>query len=289
MPSPLAEPLAVPGTETSPAQRLTFSLPGFSSPAFSPPLRFKRLFLTIGETFVRIAIAFFALSLPWLAAKQLYILEMTVSARKVAGTPLIIATGFEQRFWQIQPHNPLFDDLKIAISERDEALVELMRITKKAKKKGKKTLERDHENEESIKGLRKERDNLMAEVAKGERYLQKLQKEKEDEVEVLEKEITKGESKLRNSRKKRKTKSKSSKRRSQRARGICENGRTKMRSQRARRICKNCRRKGGRSRSPQRGDHEAGKGLGGKRNGVGGKESGGRQEKPRGKRRPQDG
>ena len=197
MPSPLAEPLAVPGTETPPAQRSTFSLPDFLSPAFSPPLRFKQLFSTIGATFVRIATAFFALSLPWLAASQLYLLEMTFSARKVASTPLIIATGFEQRFWQIQPHNPLFDDLKIAISERDEALVELKRITKKAKKKGKKALERDHENEESIKGLRKERDNLLAEVAKGETNLQKLRKEKEDEVEVLEKEITKGESNLR--------------------------------------------------------------------------------------------
>ena len=196
MPSPLTEPLAVPGTKTPPVQKSTFSLLGFSSPAFWPPLRFRQLFLSIGATLIRIAMAFFALSLPWLAARQLYLLEMRVFARKVAGTPLIIATGFEQGFSQIQPHNPLFDDLKIAISERDEALVELMRITKKAKKKGKKAIERDHENEESIKGLCKERDNLLAEVAKGERDLRKLQKEKDNEVEVLKMEIRKGERNL---------------------------------------------------------------------------------------------
>ena len=93
---------------------------------------------------------------------------MTVSVRKTAGTPLLNASGFEQKFWQIQSHHPLPDDLKLAISERYEALVEQMRIVKKAREEEKKALERDHENAKSIKRLHKEREDLLAELARGE-------------------------------------------------------------------------------------------------------------------------
>lgn len=144
----------------------------------------------MAATLVRIAMVFFVLSLPWLAARQLYLVEMAMSARKAAGTPFIIVNGFEDRFWQIQPHNPLFDDLKISISECDRALVELMQTTKNANEERKKALERDHENDECIKGLRNERDNLLAELAKGERALNELQEENEDELKVLKKEMT---------------------------------------------------------------------------------------------------
>ena len=180
-----------PDSPNPPASNSTFSPLGFSFPAFSPPYDFYQLCATIGGTVARIAMAFFALCLPWLAARQLYLLEMTVSARMAAGKLRIVASGFEQKFWPIQPHNRLFNDLKIVISERDEALIELMRIKKKAKKAGRKALERDHENAEIIKGLRKEREDLLVELAKGERNLGDLQKEKEDEVEVLQKEATK--------------------------------------------------------------------------------------------------
>ena len=134
---------------------------------------------------------FFALCSPWLAARQMYLLHMTVSVRKTAGTPLLNASGFEHKFWQIQSHHPLLDDLKLAISERYEALVEQMRIIKQASEEEKKALERDHENAETIKMLHKEREDLLAELARGERNSGKLQKEKEDEVEGLKKEISK--------------------------------------------------------------------------------------------------
>ena len=185
MPWPLVEPLIVPGIENRPPPNSTFSLPGFLPPAFSPLLSF---YFEIGAILARIAMAVLTLSLPWLAARQLYLLE--VVARKAAGTPLAIATGFEQQFWQIQPHNPLFDDLKIAISECDKALMELMQVTKKAETEEKKARERDCEHEESMKALRKERDNLLTELAKVERTLGEVRKANEDEVKVLKAEIT---------------------------------------------------------------------------------------------------
>ena len=187
MPSPLVEPPVVPGSENRPPPNSTFSLPGFAIPTFSPLLRF---YLEIGAILARIAMAFLTLSLPWLAARQLYLLEVAMSARKAAGTPVIIATGFEQRFWQIPPHNPLFDDLKIAISECEKALMELMQITQKAEEEEEKALERDREHQESLKGLRKEHDNLLAELAKVERTLGEVQKANEDEIEVLKADIT---------------------------------------------------------------------------------------------------
>ena len=121
---------------------------------------------------------FFALCSPWLAAGQMYLLHMTVSVRKMAGTPLLNASGFEQKFWQIQSHYPLLDDLKLAISERYEALVEQMRIVKKAREEEKKALERDHENAKSIKRLHKEREDLLAELASGEGNLGNCRRER---------------------------------------------------------------------------------------------------------------
>lgn len=86
----------------------------------------------IGEVVARIATVLLALCSQWLVARQMYLLEMTVSARKAAGTPLVIAAKFEQELWQIQLYESLLDDLKMARSERDEALVELTRIRKGA-------------------------------------------------------------------------------------------------------------------------------------------------------------
>ena len=184
VPSPLAKSRAATGSKSLPTPNSTFSLPGFTFPAFSLLIEFCQLCVTIGE----IAMVFFALCLPWL---QMYFLHMTVSVRKTAGTPLLNASGFEQKFWQIKSHHPLLDDLKLIISERDKSLVELMWITKKAKEEEKKALEREHENAESIKGLRKEREDQLAELARSERNSGKMQKAKEDEIEGLKKEITK--------------------------------------------------------------------------------------------------
>ena len=134
---------------------------------------------------------FFALCSPWLAARQMYLLHMTVSVRKTAGTTLLNASGLEHKFWQIPSHHPLLDDLKLALSERYDALVEQMRIIKEAREEEKKALERDYENAESIKMLHKEREDLLAELARGERNSGKLQKGKENAVEGLKKEIKK--------------------------------------------------------------------------------------------------
>ena len=193
MPSHVAKYRAAADSKNPPPSNATFPLPDFSFPSFSPPSQLYQLLVMIGETVAKIATVLLALYSPWLVARQIHLLDMTVSARKAAGTPLVIAAKFEQEFWQIRPYDPLFDDLKIAISERDEALVELMRITKGAKEEGMKALERDLENEESMNGLRKERADLLVEVARGKRNLGKVQKEMEDEVEGLKKEIRKQE------------------------------------------------------------------------------------------------
>ena len=187
MPSPLAKTRAATGGKSLPTPNSKFSLPGFTFPAFSLLIEFCQLCVMIGE----IAMVFLALCSPWLAARQMYLLHMTVSVRKTAGTPLLNASGFEQQFWQIQSHHPLLDDLKLAISERYEALKEQMRILEKAREEEKKALERDDENAESIRRLHKEREDLLAELARGERNSGKLQKGKENAIEGLKKEMKK--------------------------------------------------------------------------------------------------
>lgn len=191
MPSPVAKHRAAADSKNPPPSNATFSPPYFFFLSFSPPSHFYQLLIMIGEAVARIATVLLALCSPWLVARQMYLLDMTVCARKAAGTPLVIAAKFEQEFWQIQPYDPLFDDLKIAISERDEARVELMRITKGAKEEGMKALERDLENEERMNELRKELDDVLLEVATGKRNLGKLQEEMGGEVEGLKKEIRK--------------------------------------------------------------------------------------------------
>lgn len=138
----------------------------------------------------RIAMVLFVLGSPWLAARQIHLLSMNVSVRKAAGTSLSVGTGFEHKLWQIQPHSPLFSDLKIALLERDEALVELMWIKEKAIEEAKKALERDRETEEDLKRLREERDDVLVQLAKGKMNLEKLQKEMKDEAEGLKRETT---------------------------------------------------------------------------------------------------
>lgn len=66
-----------------------------------------------------------------------------------------------------------------------------MRITKGIKKEAKKTLERALKNEEIIKGLYKERDDALVEIARGKRNLKILQEGMEDEVGGLKNEIRK--------------------------------------------------------------------------------------------------
>lgn len=100
------------------------------------------------------------------AARQLHLLEITVTTRKAAGTPRIVASGLEQKFRRIQPHYPLLDDLKIVISELDESRIELTWIKKKAKKASNEGKKRDHENAESRKELHKEREDLLLKLAR---------------------------------------------------------------------------------------------------------------------------
>lgn len=189
MPSSVAWYRAAADSKNPPPSNATFPLPYFSIPSFSPPSQFYQLFVMIGEAVARIATVLLALCSPWLVARQMYLLEMTVSARKAAGTPLVIAAKFEQEFWRIQHYASLLDDLNMARSERDEALVELTRIRKGAEEEGQRALERDLENEERMNELRKKLDEVLLNFATGERNLGKLQKEMEGEVEGLKKEI----------------------------------------------------------------------------------------------------
>lgn len=191
MPSPVARHRAAADSKNPLPSNATFPLPYFSFLSFSPLSQFYQLLAMIGEAIARIVTLLLALCSPWLVARQMYLLEMTVSARQAASKPLVIAAKFEQEFWQIQCYDSLIDDLRIARAERDEALVELRQIREGAEEVGLRALERDRENGERMNELRKELDDVSLDFATGKINLVKLQKEMEGEVEGFKKEIRK--------------------------------------------------------------------------------------------------
>lgn len=108
-----------------------------------------------------------------------------MTARKAAGKPASITTGLGEQLTQIQPHSQLLADLQILISERDEALAELVRAKKQAKEADKGALVA----EEAMQGMHKERDEALEELARGKETWEKLEKEKEEEAKGLKGEM----------------------------------------------------------------------------------------------------
>lgn len=178
MPSLVARHRAAADSKNPLPSNATFPLPYyFSLLSFSSLSQLYQLLAMIGEAVARTVTVLLALCSPWLVAREMYLLEMTVSARQAASKPLVIAAKFEQEFWQIQSYDSLIDDLRIARAERDEALVELIRIREGAEAEGLRALERDLENEERMNELRKELDDLSLDFATVKMNLVKLQKE----------------------------------------------------------------------------------------------------------------
>lgn len=181
MPRPTAKPrLAAASSSPFPPPNATFAIP-----AFLLPLHFFQLCSAIGQTIGNIAMVFLALCLPWLAAQQMHRQGTTVTARKAAGKPVAITTGLGEQLTQIKPHCQLLADLQIIISERDEALAELVRAKKQAKEGDKGAMEA----EKTMQKMHKERDDALEELARGKGIWEKLEKEKEEEAKGLKEEM----------------------------------------------------------------------------------------------------
>lgn len=64
---------------------------------------------------------------------------------------------------QIEPLNPLFEDLRIIILGRNQAIADLRSVIKHARESEKKAEDRDAEKEDVLMGLRAERKNALTE------------------------------------------------------------------------------------------------------------------------------
>lgn len=175
MPRHHSKPRPVGGSNDPPSTHAKFSLP-FPS----------QLLLKIGDIIFEIAMAFIALSLPWLAATQLNLLAKAVPAR--ADNPLAMTTVSGEQWKEIELHSSLSCDLQMAISERREALAEVERVTNQAMEEGEKALEREYERDESPKELGKERDEALEDLVRGREDMERLEKEKNGEAERLKEE-----------------------------------------------------------------------------------------------------
>lgn len=79
---------------------------------------------------------------------------------------------------QIEPLNPLFEDLRIIISERNQALANLRSSSKQAREAERKAAERSAGNNEESEALRSERNNALTELGREKEMVAKLGEEK---------------------------------------------------------------------------------------------------------------
>ena len=161
----------------------SFKIPAFSFPAFSLPPQAFQLCLAIGEAIGTFAMVFVALCLPWLVTRHMHLLGKAGPARK------LMASEFRELVTQIEL-NCLFEDIKLVVSERNRAFAELRDTRKQAREAGMKAAELDLAKEEALKGLRAERNDALAELAKEKAELKKLEEERKMEVDGLKKETT---------------------------------------------------------------------------------------------------
>lgn len=115
-------------------------------------------------------------------------LENTGPALQAASKPIL--TGFGGLMAQMEPLNPLFEDLRTIISGRNQAFADLRSIIKRARESEKKAGDRDAEKEEVLMGLHAERKNALTELEKEKKKVAKLEKEKKREVDGLREETS---------------------------------------------------------------------------------------------------
>ena len=181
MPRPLPKLPSAAGSSNATAGNGPFAFPTFASPAFSLPPELTKFWGFIAITFGRIAMVFLALCLPWLVVKYMHFLGKAEASRPTS-------VRFGELVAQIEPLNPLLGDLQLIISERNQAFAELRSIGTKAKEADKKAAEKDSKMEETLRGLRAERDNALAELEKEKEKGTKLKEGKKREVDGLKEE-----------------------------------------------------------------------------------------------------
>ena len=177
-PPPRKSPLAA-GSSKAPADNTTFAFPAFSLPEFSLPLEL----LQYWESISTIVMILMALCLPWLIIERINLLGKTGPALQAASTPS--STGFGELAAKIEPLDPLYENLKLIISERNRALAELQSITKGAQEAKKKAAKRDEEKKEELNGLRVERRNAWTELEKERERAAKLEEKRKRDMDGL--------------------------------------------------------------------------------------------------------
>ena len=186
MPRPLRKLLSAAGSSNDTVENGPFASQTFASPAFSLPPRLTQYWGFLAIAIGRIVMVFIALCLPWLVTKQIQLLGNAESRLQVASGPILV--GFRGLVAQIEPPNPLLENLRLIISERNQALAELRSISEKAREDKKKAAEKDLEMEEKLRGLHAERENALAELDREKEKGTKLEEEKRREEDGLKKE-----------------------------------------------------------------------------------------------------
>ena len=158
----------------------------FAIPIFSPSSlsSLSPLFLKMGNI-VKISIA---LCLPWLACTQLRLLA---KIQKATDNSLVTTVESGDQWHDIELHNRMFCDLQVTLSEHKKALAEAEKVTIQAKEDSEKAMEREHEMEQRMQRLEKERDDAFEVHARCREEFMRLSKVKENEVERIKEETMK--------------------------------------------------------------------------------------------------
>ena len=184
MPWPLQMPPSAARSSNPCTENATFAFSAFTFPAFSLPAELTQFWESIGTTIM----VLMALCLPWLVIKKINLLGKAGPALHTANKPIL--TGFGEMVAQIEPHDPLLEDLRIVIAERNRTSAELWSITKQAREAEKKAAERDAGKEEELKGLRAERNKALEELERERKTVEELKEEQKREVDGLREEAS---------------------------------------------------------------------------------------------------
>lgn len=165
-------------TSSSSPDNATFTSSTFDSSAFSLPEELIQYWASIATAIMMLM----ALCLPWLVTKKISILGKMDTVPQVAIRPTAI--GFGLLVTQIEPLNPLFEDLKIVILERDQASANIRSIRKQAWEAEKKAKEKDARNKEVIEELCSERRKLLKDLNEGKELQTNMEKERKEEAKA---------------------------------------------------------------------------------------------------------
>ena len=176
MPRPLQMPPSAAGSSNASTENGTFKFSTFVFSAYSLPSELTEFWESIGTTIM----VLMALCLPWLVIKKMNPIGKTGPALNAASKPIL--TGFGELVAQIEPHDPLLSDLRMAIAERKRISADLWSTTKQAREAEKKAAEKDAEKEEELKGLRAEHKKALEELEKEKKIVEKMEEERKREV-----------------------------------------------------------------------------------------------------------